>query len=246
MKIMGVLNVTPDSFYAPSRGIEVSDAIGLAQKMWDEGADIIDVGAESTRPGAVRVDPGEELRRLRRIVPELVDRKMLVSVDTVNAATAKWAMENGVRIVNDVSGGMYDPRMTHVVADSDVLFVVQHWRGFPSTNPNSRYDSVSQILEETLRQVDGAIVSGVAPEQVIIDPGLGFGMTNSDCWNLLDSLGTWVGTGYPVLVGASRKRFVRERFLDALEGTLAVTRCASAAGVWAVRVHDVAENLEVA
>ncbi len=243
---MGVVNVTPDSFYAPSRALNAPSAVSLAQKLWDEGADMIDVGAESTRPGAVRVGVAEEKERLGAVLPELLGRGMTISVDTVNASTARWAVGLGAHIINDVSGGMHDPEMNHAIAESDARYVIQHWRGFPSENPNDKYDSVSQILAETLHQVNVAIVAGVTPEQVIIDPGLGFGMTNSDCWNLLDNLGTWTDTGYPVLVGASRKRFVRERFSNALEGTLAVTRRASAAGVWAVRVHDVAENLEVA
>lgn len=246
MKIMGILNVTPDSFHPDSRVAGVESAVRKAEAMWAEGAEIIDIGAESTRPGAVRISPGEERARLSDIVRTLADRGMTVSVDTVNSSTAAWAIAAGAAIINDISGGMNDPQMASVVADSDAQMVVQHWRGFPSDpSLNLAYQGIGQVLTETLEQVERVQSAGVPPERVVIDPGLGFALDSEDSWRVLDVLGCWVKTGYPVLVGASRKRFVRERY-EALEGTLLVTKMAAAAGAWAVRVHDVAANVEVA
>lgn len=248
MIVMGILNVTPDSFSDGGRYTEVTAAVQHAQRMWDEGAAIIDVGAESTRPGARRVSPEEEWMRLKAVVPELVKRGMTVSVDTVNAETAARSVEAGAHYINDVSGGCYDPRMLETVARLQTPYIVQHWRGFPSDpHLDCHYDSVEQILHETLTQVEQAQSAGVDPSQIIIDPGLGFAMEAEDCWRVVNALGSWVATGYPVMVGASRKRFIRERYGDnVLAGTLEVTRQAQLAGAWAVRVHDVKENVEVA
>ncbi len=248
MKIMGILNVTPDSFSDGGRWVDPQNAVLHAEEMWAEGADIIDVGAESTRPGSTRIGADEEWRRLAPILPELLARGMTVSVDTIHAATAKKALELGVDIVNDISGGCYDPRMNRVVADSDARYIIQHWRGFPGDpDLDCNYgDAVAETLAETLEQVRRALDAGVRSEQVIIDPGLGFALRGADCWKIVENLQMWVQDEYPVLVGASRKRFVRERYGDRLlEGTLRVTEACRDAGVWGVRVHDVAASREI-
>lgn len=248
MKIMGILNITPDSFSDGGRWVDPGLAIAHALRMRDEGADIIDVGAESTRPGSVRVGGEEEWARLSPVLPPLLDRGLNVSVDTIHATTARRALELGVDIINDISGGSYDPEMNRVVADSSALYVIQHWRGFPGDpDLDCNYaDPVVDTLEETLTQVERALVAGVSPEQVIIDPGLGFALYGADCWKIIENLPTWVQAGHPVLVGASRKRFVRERYGEqVLEGTLRVTEACLAAGVWGVRVHDVADNRRI-
>lgn len=246
-QIMGVLNVTPDSFSDGGLWTDPVQAIAHAQRMWDEGAAIIDVGAESTRPGAARVDAEQEIIRLEPIVPALVAGGLRVSVDTVNACTARWALRQGVWMINDISGGRLDPEMTRVVADTDVHFVVQHWRGMPSDPKlDCQYDSVQQVLSETLEQVDDTLKAGVSADRVVIDPGFGFAKDVETNWTLARDMGRWVKTGYPVLVGASRKRFIRARFGDSLDrGTVEFTKMMADVGVWAVRVHDVPANIEV-
>ncbi len=264
MKIMGILNVTPDSFSDGGRWVDPGRALEHARQMIAEGADIIDVGAESTRPGSVRIDAEEEWNRLRPVLqrlPGLVQSGLvqpeqsvgretaLISVDTVHAQTARRAIQQGANIINDISGGSFDPDLNRVVADSDSQLVIQHWRGFPGA-PTTSEDypgGVEQVLEETLQQVAAAQKAGVHDSQIIIDPGLGFALSSEYSWEIVGSLGTWTDTNYPVLVGASRKRFIRERFGSNIElGTQEVTRRAQAARVWAVRVHDVANNRQVA
>ena len=246
--VMGILNVTPDSFSDGNRWLDPTRAIQRGIQMAGEGAAIIDVGGESTRPGAKRVTPEEEWARVGPVIKGLVDRGVTLSVDTVNAETARKALQAGASLINDVSGGAVDPRMVEVVAASGAPMVIQHWRGFPSDpNLNVMYeDVVDQTVEELIAQVDRALAEGLKREQVIIDPGLGFAKEADDSWRIVESLDRFTALGFPVLVGGSRKRFVAARFGDALErGTLNVTKTAVHFGVWGVRVHDVAANVEL-
>lgn len=248
MRIMGILNVTPDSFSDGGKWFAPVDALRHADTMWEEGADIIDVGAESTRPGSIRISADEEWSRLKWVLPELTARGYTVSVDTVHADTAAKALEAGAHYINDISGGQFDSDMNAAIADSDARFIVQHWRGFPgSPGLNESYlDAPRETLLETLVQVEKALSAGVREEQIIVDPGLGFALTEDQSWQIVDNLQIWVEGPYPVLVGGSRKRFVKERYPDALErGTQQVTRRCLQAGVWGVRVHDVAANRQL-
>lgn len=252
MHVMGILNVTPDSFSDGGRWSLPATALAHARQMIAQGATIIDVGAESTRPGSERITAEAEWARLEPVLTPLqvhVEQveDVTLSVDTIHASTARRALALGVGIINDISGGCYDPDMVPVVAQSDARFVVQHWRGFPGDpNLDLQYpQGVGQVLDETLGQVADALGRGLRPEQVIIDPGLGFALSNSYSWRVVENLGTWTEGEYPVLVGASRKRFIRERYGDNVEeGTRIVTQMVAAAGAWAVRVHDVAANID--
>lgn len=241
---MGILNVTPNSFSDGGRWIDPDLAISKARSLIQDGADIIDVGAEATNPNAARTDQEEEWERLRLVLPRLVQTKATISVDTVNASTAKKALAAGVHIINDISGGSYDPEMTAVVADSDARFVVQHWRGFPADPELDCYypGGAAQVLDETMSQVDAALKAGISKERIVIDPGLGFALSREDSWQVVQALPAWVETGYPVLVGASRKRFLYLRYTNPDSGTLAVSKICRENGVWAVRVHDVKSN----
>ncbi|WBU37551.1 dihydropteroate synthase [Homoserinibacter sp. YIM 151385] len=243
-RIMGILNVTPDSFSDGGSYEDVGRALAHATELMEQGADIIDIGGESTRPGAERIDPEDERRRVLPVVRELADRRIPVSIDTVNAGTAAEAVAAGALIVNDVSGGLADPGMAEVVADSGVHFVAMHWRGAAGLEA-SYGDVVREVREELRERIAELVVAGLRPEQIIIDPGLGFAKDAEHNWALLGRLPELVGLGHGVLVGASRKRFLgallpegaamRER--DA--PTAVVSALAAQAGAWAVRVHDV-------
>ncbi len=244
--VMGILNVTPDSFSDGGLWFRASDAIDRGRRMWQQGAQIIDVGGESTRPGAQRVGSEQEWMRVAPVVKALVSEGIPVSIDTVHAETASRALDAGAVLVNDVSGGRYDPEIVGVCAASDCAMVVQHWRGFPSDPAlNTSYgDVVQDVISETLHQVRDVVEKGLPPERVVIDPGLGFGLRNQDSWTIVNSLADFVALGFPVLVGASRKRFVAERYgLEVEAGTARVTELAATGGVWAVRVHDVVANV---
>ncbi|MFF4763470.1 dihydropteroate synthase [Streptomyces sp. NPDC001292] len=249
--VMGVVNVTPDSFSDGGRWFDTSDAIKRGLDLVSGGADLVDVGGESTRPGATRVDEDEELRRVIPVVRSLTSEGVVVSVDTMRASVAEQAIAAGAALVNDVSGGLADPSMVSVVAAVGVPFVVTHWRGF-SQDMNSRAvygDVVAEVLAELRRRMDAVVEGGVAPERIVVDPGLGFAKQADHDLTLLAHLHRLRGLGRPLLVGASRKRFLgrvlagengtppptRER--DA--ATAAVSAIAAHAGAWAVRVHEV-------
>lgn len=246
-RVMGILNVTPDSFSDGGRWTSVDDAVAHAVRLAGEGADIIDVGGESTRPGAVRVAPAEEQRRVLPIVHELVDRGIVVSVDTLNASTATAAALAGAAIINDVSGGLSDPAMYAAVADLDVDFVVSHWRGHSDTmNDFANYtDVVAEVRDALDRRVADSVSAGIRRDRVIVDPGLGFAKTGEHNWRLLARLDVLATVG-PVLIGASRKRFLGELLpagaptADRDPATAAISVLAAQAGVWGVRVHNVA------
>lgn len=249
--VMGVVNVTPDSFSDGGHWFDTTAAIKHGLELVAEGADLIDVGGESTRPGASRVDASEELRRVIPVVRGLASEGVTLSVDTMRAEVAEQAVAAGATLVNDVSGGLADPDMIPVVAAAGVPFVVMHWRGF-SESMNSRAvygDVVSEVLTELRSRMDAVIGGGVAPESLVIDPGLGFAKNAAQDLTLVAHLDRLRELGRPLLVAASRKRFLghvlagpdgtpppaRER--DA--ATAAVSALSAHAGAWAVRVHAV-------
>jgi dihydropteroate synthase len=250
--VIGVLNVTPDSFSDGGQFLAPDVAVQHGLDLAGRGADMIDVGGESTRPGAHRVTADEELLRVLPVVTGLVETGVPVSIDTMRASTARACVDAGACIVNDVSGGLADPDMYGTVADLDVPYIAMHWRGHSDRmNDLSRYDDVvADVIAELLARVEAAAAAGVVPERIVIDPGLGFAKEADHNWQLLRQLDRILDLGYPVLVGASRKRFLGSLLADdagsprPVDGrdaaTDAVTALAAAQGVWAVRVHDVA------
>lgn len=254
--VMGVLNVTPDSFSDGGRYLDRSAAVAHGVDMHRCGADVIDVGGESTRPGAVRVDARTEVERVLPVVEELVAAGVPVSVDTTRAEVAAATAEAGASMINDVSGGLADPGMAGVAADTGLPWVLMHWRG-PSKDMTAlaHYtDVVTEVRDELLQQVDVALRAGVAEEAIVLDPGIGFAKTAQHDWALLRRLDRFVELGFPVLVGASRKRFLG-RLLADRDGTprppdgretatAVVSALAADRGAWGVRVHDVRRSLD--
>ncbi|MBB5153959.1 dihydropteroate synthase [Saccharopolyspora phatthalungensis] len=254
--VMGVLNVTPDSFSDGGRYLDRAAAVAHGIEMHRLGADIIDVGGESTRPGSERVDPATEIERVLPVVRELVAAGVPVSVDTTRAKVAAATAEAGAMMINDVSGGLADPDMVHVAADAGIPWVLMHWRGHSKDmNSLAMYeDVVAEVREELLRQVGVALSAGVAEDAIVLDPGLGFAKSGAHDWQLLQRLDVFVDLGFPVLVGASRKRFLGRLLADA-EGkprppagretaTAVVSALAADRGAWGVRVHDVRQSLD--
>jgi dihydropteroate synthase len=249
--VMGVLNVTPDSFSDGGRYIDRRDAVAHGVEMFKRGADVIDVGGESTRPGAERVEAAEEIARIAPVIRALVDEGVPVSVDTMWAGVASAALEAGASIVNDVSGGLADPEMAAVVAAAGVPYVVMHWRGHSTEmDALATYDDVvTDVRGELLERVEAALAAGVAESSIVLDPGLGFAKLGDHNWELLQRLDELVELGFPVLVGASRKRFLGTllggRPPDGREdATAAVSALAAFNGAWGVRVHDVDRTLD--
>ncbi|MFI6375332.1 dihydropteroate synthase [Streptomyces sp. NPDC050546] len=249
--VMGVVNVTPDSFSDGGRFFDTTTAVKHGLDLVTEGADLVDVGGESTRPGAARVDEAEELRRVIPVVRGLASEGVTVSVDTMRASVAERALAAGAVLVNDVSGGLADPRMIPAVADAGAPFVVMHWRGFlQGGNVKGEYaDVVSEVVDELRTRVDAVLAGGIAPDRVVVDPGLGFSKDAEHDLALLASLDRVLRLGHPLLVAASRKRFLG-RVLAGPDGpppparerdaaTAAVSALAAHAGAWAVRVHEV-------
>ena len=252
--VMGVVNVTPDSFSDGGKWYGAEAAIRHGLELVEQGADIVDVGGESTRPGAQRVTADEELRRVMPVITELVRSGVAVSVDTMRASVAEAALEAGVSLVNDVSGGLADPYMPRLVAKASVPYVVMHWRGH-SHDMNSRAiyaDVVREVHDELARRVEAVTDEGVDPSLIICDPGLGFSKLNDHNWQLLAHLreiSRIGGREFPVLVGASRKRFLGKLlaspdgtprpFVESDDASVAVATLAAAAGAWCVRVHHV-------
>jgi dihydropteroate synthase len=249
--VMGVVNVTPDSFSDGGEWYEPDAAVAHGRELLDEGADVLDVGGESTRPGAGRVPVDEELARVLPVVSALAADGAVVSVDTTRAVVAEQAVAAGARIVNDVSGGLADPAMAGVVARTGVAFVCMHWRGHADVMDDlERYDDVvTDVRAELAARVDALLAAGVRRDQLVLDPGLGFSKAGSANWPLLARLGELEDLGLPVLVGASRKRFLGHLLagpddqpappLSRDDATAAVTALAAAAGAWGVRVHAV-------
>jgi dihydropteroate synthase len=249
--VMGVLNVTPDSFSDGGRWLDPDEAVRHGLDLVAEGADLVDVGGESTRPGAGRPASVEELHRVLPVVRALAAEGVPVSIDTMRAEVAAAALEVGAVVVNDVSGGLADDAMASVVASAGVPFVAMHWRGPSSTMTSlATYgDVVTDVLDELRARVDSLVGAGVAADQLVLDPGLGFAKDAEHNWALLGRLGELHALGRPVLVGASRKRFLGSLLPDASgaprpveareAATTATTVLAAQAGAWCVRVHDV-------
>ena len=257
MQVMGVVNVTADSFSDGGRYLDTDRAVEQGLVLVAQGAAIIDVGGESTRPGAVRVDPRVESSRVVPVVKELAAQGVTVSIDTMNAVVAQAALESGARMVNDVSGGRADPAMTPLVVEAGVCWVLMHWRPLNSERPHriSHYrDVVAEVRDELLTSVDRAVAAGADPAQLLIDPGLGFAKSGQHNWALLHALPKLVSTGIAVLVGASRKRFLGT-LLAGPDGvprspgerdtaTAVVSALAAWHGAWGVRVHDVRASMD--
>lgn len=244
--IWGILNITPDSFSDGGRYLDPAIAVTHARKLVEAGADVIDVGGESTRPGAERVTPTEEQGRVVPVIAALADAGVTVSVDTMNASTAIASVAAGARYVNDVSGGLADPAMLPAVADLDADFVAGHWRG-PSADMYARadYGDVGADVARELRdRFDEATAAGIDPLRIVLDPGIGFAKTAEQSWALLGDLAPIVALGPRVLIGTSRKRFLTTVLGEADESrrdlaTAVTSVLAADSGVWAVRVHDV-------
>jgi len=252
--VMGILNVTPDSFSDGGRWHDASEAIKRGRILREAGADIVDVGGESTRPGAERIPEEEELARVLPVVDALVADAIPVSIDTMRASVAAECVSRGACVVNDVSGGQADPEMLPFLATVSVPFIAMHWRG-PSTVMQSlaTYDDVvSDVCREIGVRLGALGDAGVSLDRVVIDPGLGFAKDAEHNWAILRHLDALMSLGHPILIGASRKRFLGELLADAegqprpLEGREAagdaITALAAAAGVWGVRVHEVAAS----
>ncbi|WP_414689021.1 dihydropteroate synthase [Mycobacterium sp.] len=254
---MGVVNVTDDSFSDGGRYLDVDRAVEHGLALATDGATIVDVGGESTRPGAVRVDPRVETARVVPVVKELASQGITVSVDTMHAGVARAALENGATMVNDVSGGRADEAMADLLVEADVPWVLMHWRPVSADRPHHvppYRDVVAEVRAELLACVDGAVAAGMDPAKLIIDPGLGFAKSGQDNWALLHALPELVATGIPVLVGASRKRFLGRLLADPdgavrppdgrETATAVVSALAAVHGAWGVRVHDARASVD--
>ncbi|MFI6810734.1 dihydropteroate synthase [Streptomyces luteogriseus] len=255
--VMGIVNVTPDSFSDGGRWFEPARAVAHGLALLGEGADILDVGGESTRPGAARPTVEEELRRVLPVVGELAAAGATVSVDTMRAEVAARAMEAGAALVNDVSGGLADPAMLPLMARAGKPYALMHWRGHSAgMQANAVYDDVvTDVVDELRARVDAALRAGVPADCLVVDPGLGFAKDAEHNWRLLGRLREVVALGRPVLVGAARKSFLGHLLTDPETGrprpahlrdaaTSAVSVLAAAQGAWCVRVHDVASTAD--
>lgn len=261
--VMGVLNITEDSFSDGGLWLDPAKAKAHGEAMMKDGADIIDIGAESTRPGAKRVSEEDEQTRVLGAVDALIPEGAVLSIDTTRASVARMALEHGAQIINDVSGGRLDREVPHVVAEhAESLYIVQHWRGWLAGSAGDVPDAdtsvyangvVDDVYDELMKQVDDVLQAGVSPSQIIIDPGLGFSKPSVEHnFPLMAALGRFNATGYPVLIGASRKRFVGAALADAGidepdmdskdNATAAISALCAEHGAWAVRVHDVAKS----
>jgi dihydropteroate synthase len=246
--IMGVLNVTPDSFSDGGRWAATDAAIEHGLLLHAQGADLIDVGGESTRPGATRVTPALEQSRVIPVVTELARQGLWLSIDTLHAATALAAAKAGASIINDVSGGLADSDMADVIADTGLTYVAMHWRAHAQQmDALADYDDVvTDVIAELGVRVDALTAAGVARERIVLDPGLGFSKTSAHSWQLINRLDAFADLGFPFLVGASRKRFLAEVLPNGAPvqdrdlPTAVVSVLAAQAGAWAVRVHDAA------
>lgn len=250
--VMGIVNVTEDSFSDGGRWLDIDAAIAHGRELVEQGADMIDVGGESTRPGATRVDAGVEAARVAPVIGALAEEGIPTSVDTMRASVAAAAAEAGVHMINDVSGGLADPDMYRVMADTDLPVCLMHWRtvqfGDAAGQADHGGDVVADVRDTLARLVANALAAGVARDNVVLDPGLGFAKSREDNWALLNHLPEFLAGEFPVLVGASRKRFLAgvraDRGLegvpaDADPATAAVTAISAQMGAWGVRVHNV-------
>jgi dihydropteroate synthase len=248
MLVMGILNATPDSFADGGEHFTYPDAVDHGLKLIAEGADLIDVGGESTRPGAERVSAAEEERRVINVISKLADAGKPISIDTMRASTARAAVIAGASIINDVSGGLADAAMLDTAAELNVPYIAMHWRGHSKEmNDLAVYTNVvEEVIAELSLRIQVALSAGVSKSNLIIDPGIGFAKEAADNWAIIEEIERFVALGYPVLVGASRKRFLGGDNPTAREAaTVELTKRLSQSGIWAVRVHGVAANKAV-
>ena len=254
--VMGVVNVTPDSFSDGGRYVATDAAIAHGFTLHEQGADLLDIGGESTRPGATRPLVAEELDRVVPVIRALATAGVAVSVDTMRHEVAEAALEAGAVLVNDVSGGLADPRVLEVVAEHASAYVVMHWRAHSEVMQQlaSYNDVLVEVRDELSQRLDGAAAAGVDPARLVIDPGLGFAKTAEHNWQLLRRLPELEALGVPILVGSSRKSFLGSLLagpdgsprpvLDREDANVALTTIAAIQGVWAVRVHEVRASLD--
>lgn len=254
--VLGVVNTTPDSFSDGGKFLEPGAALERARKLVRDGATIIDIGGESTRPGAVPVEVAEELARVRPVIEALVADGVTVSIDTIHAETAAAAVAAGVKYINDVSGGLHDPDMLEVAAhaarEAGVTFIIGHWRGIPDPDHerSSYTDVVAEVCAALQARAEAALRAGIDRSKIVLDPGLGFDKTGEQSWEILRRFDELQALGYPVLIGASRKRMIAEvlseeaRELDSARdlATAFVSALSARAGAWGVRIHDVAST----
>lgn len=248
MIVMGILNVTPDSFADGGRHNNLDAAVKRGLEMLSEGVDIVDIGGESTKPGVERVSEVEELARVIPVITELAKHGARMSIDTMRASTARTAIAAGAAIINDVSGGLADPEMLPTAGALGVPYIAMHWRGH-SKDMNSRavYDDVvKDVISELQERISAALDAGISKDHLIIDPGIGFAKDAHHNWEIIDSIEDFVAMGYPVLIGASRKRFLGGDNPDSREAaTIELTKRLSTSGIWGVRVHSVKPHKEV-
>jgi dihydropteroate synthase len=245
--VMGILNVTPDSFADGGRYSTTDLALKRADEMISEGVEIIDVGGESTKPGADRITQAEEVARVIPVIKELAKKDTPISIDTTRASVAEQAIKLGISYVNDVSGGLADPEMYKLIAKHPkVQYIIMHWRAHSKTMQDHAIykDVVKEVKEELEERIEDAIKAGVNPDQIIIDPGLGFAKLPEHNWELLRNIDRIALLGYPILIGASRKRFLGELTGssnpdDREAASIAVTAMVAKQGVWGVRTHSV-------
>jgi dihydropteroate synthase len=253
--VVGVVNVTPDSFSDGGRFLDPAAAVAHGLELVAGGADLIDVGGESTRPGAHRIDIRTEIGRVVPVIAALSAQGIACSVDTMRAPVAAAALAAGARIVNDVSGGLADPDLLRVVAEAGCPVFLMHWRGHSDRMDELAVyrDVVADVRAELWARVDAAVAAGIAESALVLDPGIGFAKTAEHNWQLLRHIDSLVDLGFPVLVGASRKRFLGSLLADAgtprppdgrEAATAAVTALMAAAGAWGVRVHGVADSAD--
>jgi dihydropteroate synthase len=248
MLVMGILNLTPDSFADGGRHNSFDAGVARGLEMITEGVDIIDIGGESTRPGADRVSADEEQARVLPVIAELSKHGVKISIDTMRADTAEKAVQAGAAIINDVSGGLSNPAMFATVKKLGVPYILMHWRG-QSKEMNSRAiykDVVNDVISEINAQIEAALDAGINKSQIIIDPGLGFAKDAEHNWEILRNLKQFTSMGYPVLIGASRKRFLGGDNPDEREAaTIELTKTLVPQGIWGVRVHSVKPHVDV-
>ncbi|MSW73244.1 MAG: dihydropteroate synthase, partial [Actinobacteria bacterium] len=234
--------VTPDSFADGGKHNSLASAVKRAQEMISEGVDIIDIGGESTRPGADRVSEAEEIARVIPVISELAGFGVPISIDTMRASTASAAIAAGAQIINDVSAGLADPEMMSVAAELKTPYIAMHWRGqSKAMNSMAIYsDVVREVITELEVRIAAAEAAGIAKENLIIDPGIGFAKEAEHNWEIINRVNEFVALGYPVLIGASRKRFLGGTTPDEREdASIALTKQLSTTGIWGVRVHSV-------
>ena len=254
--VMGVVNVTPDSFSDGGRFVSTDAAIAHAVALRDQGADVLDIGGESTRPGATRPLVAEELDRVIPVIRALASDGVAVSIDTMRHEVASAALDSGAVLVNDVSGGLADPRILQVVADSGAAYVAMHWRAHSTVmQQHASYDDVlGEVRDELAQRLEDALAAGIPGDRIVVDPGLGFAKTADHNWQLLQRLPELNALGVPVLVGSSRKSFLGSLLaapdgtprsvLDREDANVALTTIVAIQGVWGVRVHEVRASMD--